>query len=141
MAEFKINQPFIVSDFSGGLIDDLSVGKGLLPNNSVRKAINVLFDRPRGSISQRLGTTVLGTTAVSGTNDILGLFNHRSSDSSKHAVVAVANSKIWYLNGSNVWTDSGATAHASNKSRFLTYLDKVVRLDGSSTPTSSLDGI
>ena len=132
----KINQPIQINDFSSGLIDNLSVSRFLTPNNAVNKAINVVFNRPRGSVRQRLGTTKLGNTISSG-NTILGLHNFRSSSSANHQIIAAAGGNLYYLN-SSTWT-STLTGLSTNKTRFLTYLDSVCFLDGA-TALQSWDG-
>ena len=46
-------EPYLLQDFSAGIIDDLSVADALTPRNAVRKGINVLFDRPPGAITPK----------------------------------------------------------------------------------------
>jgi len=132
MAIQKLNDPFLVADFSSGLIDDLSVSKPLLPKNAVRKAINVIFNRPRGSIRQRLGTTRVGDAAVASTT-ILGVHNFRSSNSSYHQLLAVAGSTVYALSGTT-WGSTTTVSTSGLKTRFITYLDRVAVLNGTDTP-------
>lgn len=127
MASREIPSPTVISDFSSGLMDDISVAKALLPKNAVRKAINVVFDRPRGGISQRYGSTALGAIASSG-NTIQGIHNYRSSNSSNHRLFEAAVGTIKYLNGAT-WSSS-LTSLSIGKMRFLTYLDTMVFLNG-----------
>ena len=128
-----LEQPFVVGDFTTGLIDDLSVGGNLFPKNAVGKAINVLFNRPRGSVTQRLGTTQLGDTIGQTIN---GLHNHRSSSASNHQLLAAANGSIYRLNGSS-FASMISGLSSSAKVRFLTYLDNVVFFNGIDQPQSS----
>ena len=128
-----LQEPIKFDDFNGGLIDDISVSDSLLPRNCVRKAINVIFDRPRGAISQRLGTTKLGGTVASGT--ISGLHNFRSSNSSYNQLLTSIGATIYRLNGSS-WDSTVVMSTAATKTRFLTYLDAVAVLNGSDTPKS-----
>lgn len=132
-----LQEPYILNDFTGGVIDDIAVAGGLLPRNAVRKGINVVFDRPRGSISQRLGTTQLGNT-VSASNTINGLYNFRSSTAAKNQLLAAAITKVFYLN-SGTWTDSLTGLTTGLKTRFFTYLDTVVVLNGTDAVKSSTD--
>lgn len=115
-------------DFSSGIIDDLAVSDSLLPANAVRKGINVMFDRPRGSISQRYGTTKLGDTLSAG-NVILGLHNHRQATATNHQLLAAVTTTIKYLN-SGTWTNTVTGLTTGLKTRFLTYLDSTVFLNG-----------
>lgn len=130
----KLDAPYTLVDFTAGVIDDLSVSDSLLPRNAVRKGMNVMFDRPRGSVTQRLGTTQLGTTVSAG-NTITGLHNFRSSTTANHQLLASATTAIYNLSG-GVWgaTVSGLTTGL--KTRFLTYLDAVVFLNGTDAPQS-----
>lgn len=129
MSSNKLSQPFVVADYSSGMMDDLSVADSLLPKNAVRKAINVLFDRPRGAISQRYGTTVLGGGAVNAGNTILGLYNHRSATTSNHRLLAFANGGLYSYNGSS-WGSESTLANATARVHFLTLLDQTVALNG-----------
>lgn len=121
-----------ILDFSGGVIDDLSVTDALMPKNAVRKAMNVLTTRPRGGVSQRLGTTKLGGTVSVG-NTILGLYNFRASTAtSTSQVLAAANGVIYNLIV-NTWTSTLGSLTTSAKVRFLTYLDVVAAMNGTDT--------
>ena len=123
----NLQTTFAVSDFSSGMIDENSVSKSLMPKNAVRKAVNVVFDRPRGGISQRYGTTKVGDSVSAGQTG-LGLHNFRSTTGSAHRLFAVFNGTIFGYDGSN-WT-STATGIGSSKARFITYLDKCVYMNG-----------
>ena len=94
MAIQQIQEPIILQDFTGGMLDSLSVADSLMPHNSVRKGINVLFDRPRGSISQRSGTTKIGSTLSGGVD---GIHNFRNSDGINHELFASVLNKISVL--------------------------------------------
>src|SRR3990167_2617313 len=132
----KLQEPYILQDFSAGIIDDLSVADALTPRNAVRKGINVLFDRPRGAISQRYGTTALGAVVSSG-NTINGLHNFRSSNSSYHQLLAAADTKIYSYNTGGATWDTQITGLTSGlKTRFLTYLDEVVYMNGTDASKS-----
>ncbi len=120
-----IQTPTIVADFSSGLIDDVSVAKSLLPRNCVRKAVNVVFDRPRGGISQRYGTAAIGTTSG---NSINGIHNYRSSNASNHKLFRQSGTIAEYWSGT-VWTSS-LTGLTNARTRFITYLDTMALLNG-----------
>lgn len=120
------NDGYAYNEFTGGVLDDLSVSDALMPKNAVRKAVNVMFDRPRGSVSQRYGTTQLGDT-MSGT--ILGIHDHRSSNSSYHKLLAAVGTTIKYL-ATATWTNTVTGLTTGLKTRFLTYLDVTAFLNG-----------
>lgn len=130
----KLQEPIRYDDFTSGLIDDVSVSDSLLPKNAVRHAVNVIFDRPRGAISQRSGTTLVGAVVTAG-NTIAGLFNFRSSNSSYHQLLAGYGTTIYKLSG-GAWSSTVTFATTSTKIRFLTYLDSVAVLNGADTPKS-----
>lgn len=132
----KLQQPFVVADFTSGLIDDLSVSKALMPKNAVRKAINVQFHRPRGNVRQRLGTTKLGATVSAG-NTITGLFNFRSS-ATYHQLLTSATTTIYKLEGAS-WTSTVSGLTSGLKTRFITYVDRVAFMNGTDQ-TQSWDG-
>jgi hypothetical protein len=134
---FKIAQPTLAVDASSGLIDDQSVGKALLPKNAVMKAINVLFDRPRGAISQRSGTTKIAT--VSNGNTILGLHDFRSSVAASRKLLAAATTVIYSSTGGS-FTSRVTGLTTGLKTRFLTYLDTVVFMNGTDASQSSTNG-
>lgn len=137
-ADMTNSEPIIQADYSGGLIDDRSVSKSKMPPNCLRKAINILFDRPRGGLTQRSGSTLVGDAAVSAGNTILGLHNFRSSTVANSKLLAVAGSSIFRLVGTTWSSSTGVTSGL--KTRFLTYLDTVVFMNGTDASKSSTDG-
>ena len=110
------------------MIDDQSVADSVMPKNAVRHAVNVLFDRPRGAVAQRYGTTVVGSGLV-GSAVITGLHNFRSSSASNHQLLASTGIVIRYLNNST-WTTTVTGLTSGLRTRFLTYLDRVAFLNG-----------
>lgn len=137
MAYTRITQPFMSDNFLGGSIDEGAVGDFMLPRNACRRAINVRFDKPLGAITQRLGTTILGTDKVNGANAVTGLYNFRDAGSgTNNQIIATSNGTNFYLNGSNVWTSTLSGDTAGLKTRFVTFLDEVVRLNGTDAAKS-----
>lgn len=137
MATIKLTSPFTYADYSTGLLDDVSVGKGIFPVNACRKAINCVFDRPRGGISQRYGSTAVGSVITAST--IRGLHNFITSGGT-NKLLAVAGGNIYQYGGSS-WASSKTSATtATLKTRFLTYLNTVVYMNGTDTQYSSDDG-
>jgi len=127
--------PLLRDDFSSGVIDDLSVSDSLFPKNAVRHSINMMFDRPRGSIKQRRGTVVLGSGVASSGNTINGLFNFRSSTTANSRLLIAAGATIRYLNVAT-WTDAVTSLTTGLKTRFVTFLDRVAFLNGTDQPQS-----
>ena len=128
-----------MADASLGLVDDLSIGKALLPQNAVRKAVNVQFDRPRGGVRQRMGYTKLGDDLTTGSNRVLGLHNHRNSNASYNALLGASTTIIYKLvNG--VWTSKSTGLTTGLKTRFLSYLNTVAAMNGTDGERSSADG-
>lgn len=123
-----LTQPYIIDDFSGGMIDPGSISESLLPKNSVLKAVNCVFDSPRGSISGRLGSTEV---APSISSQIRGLYNFRDAGTGTNHRLLATNSggTTYYLNGASFSsTLTGDTV--ALKTRFVSFLDLVVRLNG-----------
>ena len=130
----KLEQPFIFNDFSSGMIDDGAVSDSLLPRNAVRKAINCVFDNPRGSVAGRLGSTRIGQNL---SNRIRGVYNFRDAGTgTNHQLLATNNlGTTYYYDGANlVATLAGDTA--ALKTRFVTFLDLVARLNGTDAARS-----
>lgn len=128
----KLQEPIRYDDFTSGLIDDISVSDSLFPKNAVRHAVNVIFDRPRGAISQRYGTTLVGTGTIGGA--VQGLFNFRSSSASLNQLLTAVGSSIYRYTGVT-WSVTTSFV-TSTKFRFITYLDRVAVLNGTDTPQS-----
>ena len=110
------------------MIDDKAVSDSLMPRNAVRKAINCVFDNPRGAVSSRLGSVRLGIDL--GTT-IAGITNFRDAGTGTNHQLLVTgdNGTTSYLNGST-FTSTLIGDTAGLKTRFVTYLDLVVRLNG-----------
>ena len=118
-----------LDSFPNGVYDDISVADSLMPQGAVRHAVNVRFNSPRGAISQRYGTTVLGDQAGASGADILGIHNFRSPTSANNKLICASNTVIRYLNGST-WTNIVTGLTTGLKTRFITYLNRVALLNG-----------
>ena len=128
MASISNPEPIVIADFSSGMIDEFAVAKALMPRNAVLKAINCVFNRPRGAIAQRNGTTLLGSTVSSG-NTALGLHDFRSTTGSAHRLFAAFNGSIFSYDG--VGWGTAITGLSTSKTRFITFLDRCVAMNGS----------
>ncbi len=125
----KIYENVDFMDHSSGMFDSVSVADAIMPVNSVRHAVNVEFGRPRGAISQRRGTTVLGDQAGAGGADIKGLYNFRSQNGTDSKLLVASNTVIRYLNGS-AWTNTITGLTTTLKTRFITFLNRVAFMNG-----------
>ena len=115
-------------DFSRGVIN--TINTFIAPPNSVRHAINFVFDEEYGSAKVRRGSTIVGAQLTSN-NNVLGMHNHRDRDGGAHALLAGVNGTIY-----NVATGSalrgGMSANATMQ--FETYLDETVVQNGTDAP-------
>lgn len=128
MSSRRIQDIYTSDDFTRGLVDDIAVSDSLAPKNSVRKAVNVRFDRPRGAVSQRYGTTAIGSVIVA--SNIKGLHNFRAATTAATSrLIASVAGTLQYWNGTT-WVSSHSGFEATAKSRFITYVDRVAHLNG-----------
>jgi hypothetical protein len=118
----------VFADMSAGVID--SVSHRLAPASSVKHAINLEFDTVIGSASVRKGTEAVGTGALSGA--AYGLFQFVDSEGGANSRLLLTsdNGTTYYLNGSDVWTAALTGDTVKLKTRFATFLDRVVRVNG-----------
>lgn len=129
--------PQFHKDYSGGMTTN--VNESLVPQNSVKLGMNVVFDEELGSAVTRLGTGIVGAQLVSG-NSVLGLHDFRDSDSTNHALLAAINasggatSVVYKVTGTPSTIVTGLTA--SKKMRFLTFLDSALMVNGTDAPRS-----
>lgn len=121
------------NDFSKGAWQ--SVSESLVPENSVKLNLNLNSDEELGYLISRLGTTIVNAQLVDN-NPVLGLHNFRDagagSGSKLFAVVSDGtNSDIYNaLDGTKSLQDDTKDL----KTRFLTYLDSCLRLNGTDEP-------
>jgi hypothetical protein len=119
------------SDFSKGVWD---VGYALAPENSVKLGLNLDSDKELGSLVSRLGTTLINTQLVDA-KPVLGLHNFRDSVGSADKLFAVVSDGSY----SDIYNAIDGTKSLENdtkdlKTRFLTYLDSCLRLNGTDEP-------
>lgn len=130
----KLQPQLIVQDVSSGVIN--GINSKIAPPNSVKNSVNLIFDEEYGSAVLRKGCTILGSRLVGEDNTINGLYQFIDSEagSDSHLIASVnepgdASSSIYYYNGAN-WISSLTGDTANLKTRFVTFLDYVVRLNG-----------
>jgi len=130
MAESNLLNP--IRNFNNGL--NTEVSNFMMPDSQVTEAINVHFDE-LGNVTRRLGITALGNQITAG-NSVLGLYQFINSSGSNNRLLSVvsngANNLIYYLD-SGTWT-SNYTDTINLKTRFVTFIDRVIRVNGSDPP-------
>lgn len=132
--------PQAYRDFSSGV--NAAVSNVLAPRNSVRHALNYDFDVDYGYAKLRKGTTLWGGgQLVAEDNATLGMHNFRNTTGSSEALLVSLNAlgdgsaTIYSV------TSTGKTAvlqsdTPSTQVRFETFLNTVVRVNGSNDPAS-----
>lgn len=121
----------IMGDLRNGVIT--SVSSRLAPS-SVNHAVNFEFDSMIGEATARLGTSEVGTGSLSGA--CYGLFNFVDSEGGENSRLLYTgdNGITYYLSSVGVWT-SGLTGDTVKlKTRYATFLDRVVRVNGTDAP-------
>jgi hypothetical protein len=121
-----------VKDLSGGIVQ--KIGDELSSPNIVHFAENFRFDKTIGRAILRDGTSLVGSQIEDG-KDILGLHQFILSSGTKHLLSVCNNSGDTNAYISRYETDTWETKSdyaltASTKTRFVTYLDTVVALNG-----------
>ena len=124
----KNPKPIIYRDFARGTIR--TVQNSVCPSNSVKIALNMDSDKELGSLVSREGTGIIGAQAVDNAT-CLGLHYFRDTVGTNHILFGVfsdgSNNKIHDMSdGSSSLTDDTKNL----KTRFCTYLDSCVRVNG-----------
>ena len=135
---------FLMADLSNGVIQ--GVKYLLAPPNSVVHAMNVTFDENYGEATTRQGTTLIGNQVVAEDNTINGLYQFIDSASGPNSrlisavnVAGDASQALFYLDAGNVWQSTLTGDTAGLRTRFETFLDRVVRVNGTDA-VASWDG-
>lgn len=107
-----------------------SVSSRLAPQSSVAHAVNFEFDTLLGEATARKGTLTVGTGSLSGS--AYGLFQFVDSEGGANSrlLLTADNGITYYLNSSDVWTQTLTGDTVKQKTRFATFLDRVVRING-----------
>ena len=129
-----------VRDLSNGIIQ--GVDDRLAPKNSVAFAWNFRFDKILGRAVLREGTVLIGSQ-ITDAQSILGLHQFILSSGTKYLLSVINGASVSQIMRleSNVWTTTGSDRQMTKdvKTRFLTYLDTVMAIDGTKA-ISSVDG-
>jgi hypothetical protein len=128
MAKYRTFKQLSFGDFSKATWR--SINPSLAPLNSVKLALNFDSDEELGALVSRLGTVIIGTQQADDKR-CYGLHHFRDSVGTAHKVFAVfpgASTQTVYdlLDGT-----ADLTGDTNNKkTRFLTYLDSCLRVNG-----------
>lgn len=119
-------------DFSKGTWN--SIQNSLAPENSAKLALNLDSDVELGSLVSRNGTTLINAQIIDN-KPVLGLHNFRDSVGSADKLFAVVSDGSY----SDIYNAIDGTKSLENdtkdlKTRFLTYLDSCLRLNGTDQP-------
>lgn len=133
----KNQQPATLRDWSRGVIR--TVQSSICPPNSYKLGINLDSNDEMGSAVSRKGTNIVGAQAVDGAS-CLGIHYHRDSIATNHKLFGVfsdgANNDIYNMSdGSKSLEDDTKDL----KTRFCTFLNSTVRINGSD-PVKSYNG-
>lgn len=120
--------PKLLDDFSGGCIRNVSKYKR--PKDSSPLSINFVFDENVGEAQLRKGTSMIGNQIKDG-NPILGLTNFRRRGDTNHALLAVvSDDSNNNIHKATNWAESLADDTKNLKTRFVQFLDSVMRING-----------
>ena len=129
-----------VREVSNGVIQ--GVDDRLAPKNSVAFALNMRFDEILGRATLRKGSVLVGSQ-ITASESILGLYQFILSSGTKYLLSVINGASVSQIMRleSNVWATTGSDGQMTKdvKTRFLTYLDTVMALDGVKV-ISSVDG-
>jgi len=108
--------------------------ESIVPENSSKLNLNLDSDDVLGELVSRLGTTIVGSQIIDA-KPILGLHNFRDSVGSGSKLFAVVSDGT-YNDIYDVLTGAKSLENDTkdNKTRFLTYLDSCLRLNGVDAP-------
>jgi len=123
-----------------GVVRNSEVDDFLTPDGAVSEAVNVHFDR-KGAVTLRPGYAIIGSQISDG-YPCLGLYNALFSDTSKNCLLSVfsdgTNNDIYKSTG-GAWSKSLENDTKDLKTRFVTFADNVVRVNGTDA-VKSFDG-
>src|SRR3990167_2944836 len=128
MAE-SLGPQLILADTSQGVITGVS--PKLAPANSVAHAINVNFDENIGEATVRPGTSRVGSAGLGGSSTVTGLFQFVDSEGGANSkLLATLTTGTTYQLDTNTWNTSLTGDTTGLKTRFATFLDACVRVNG-----------
>lgn len=132
-----LDPQLIFDDCTEGVITNVKYS--LCPRNSVELSVNFVFDEIYGEAVVRQGLTLVGTRVIGSNHDCQGIFNFITTDEAVNKLISVYNGSILYFDGVN-WTTSRSGDNTSLKARFASFLDTVVRVNGTDSHVASSNG-
>jgi hypothetical protein len=133
MYNSKLDPQFILQDTSAGVMTKFN--PKVSPKNSVAHALNFVFDDEYGYAKTRKGSTILGSTLSVG-NAVTGIYHYVDSEAGANSkLIATSNGTTYYYDGA-AWQTTLSGDTAGLKTRYETFLDNVVRLNGTDHPKS-----
>lgn len=130
-------QPYSIRSFPIGRVSTNEVSDILMQEGSVADAKNVHFDTI-GKVKGRPGVTLINSQ-ISDTYSCLGLYYFEASDSTKSQLLTVfsdgTNNDVYYKNSTS-WTKTLVDDTKALKTRFTTFLDQVIRVNGTDNATA-----
>lgn len=130
----QILPPKLIEDLSGGVVSYADLDT--LPENISPHTVNMHFDF-LGDVSQRYGTTKLGST-VSSSHPCQGMSQFISNDGSRNRLVSAFNGTNFAFDGTTYTSIGGGMSLAPV--RYATFLNYMYRAGGGSA-TLTWDGI
>ena len=130
----KIEKPIIFRDWSRGCVR--TVQNSIVPPNSCKLNLNLDSDSEIGSLVSRLGTGLVGAQAVDGAT-CYGIHYHRDTIATNHKLFGVFSDGS-YNDIYDMTTGTKSLEDDTNvlKTRFCTYLNSTVRVNGTDAAKS-----
>lgn len=130
----KNEKPLFFRDFSRGTVR--TVQNSVCPVNAFKLALNFDSDKELGSLVSRQGTGIIGTQALASAV-CYGVHYHRDTTAANHKLFGVfpdgSNNVIYDMSDGSV----SLTGDTQNlKTRFCTYLNSTVRVNGTDAAQS-----
>ena len=105
----------------------------LLRDNEASDISNVDVDS-QGYLRNRLGYAKLNNTAITGTPDVLGLYGFYKDGVASYKKLCAAGTKLYQLDGSNVWQDLVTSLTTGGRWNFVTHGNACYAADELNTP-------
>ena len=87
-----------------------------------------------GYLKNRLGYAKLNSTAITGTPDVLGLYGFYKDGVASYKKICAAGTKLYQLDGSNVWQDLVTSLTTGGRWNFVTHGNACYAADELNTP-------
>lgn len=118
----------VFGDVNKGVIGDVSYR--IAPQNSVRHAVNFSWDKIFGSAVVRNGLTAVGDRITGASTVMRGIYNFIDSAGTNTRLIGTASNGTTFFLSSGVWTATLTGDTNGLKTRYATFLDRVIRVNG-----------